>query len=190
MVRTPVTADDVDQAVWQAADLLGGAVDRDWHVQAGTVEWTCWETVEHVADDLLFYAGQIAPRKPAQDRQVPFAYRAAREGGPNCSVFGDPEYGNAGLVEVFETCGAFLSALVRTASPDVRGYHIFGVSDPEGFAAMGAVEVLVYAEVGDPPACDKVRRHSCFRKTGSPGRVRPSLQNRRHAEYQASAPRN
>jgi hypothetical protein len=34
--------------------------------------------------------------------------------------------------------------MVRTTPPDVRSYHGFGISDAEGFAAMGIVETLVH----------------------------------------------
>jgi hypothetical protein len=50
--------------------------------------------------------------------------------------------------------------MVRTRSPEVRAYHGYGVSDPEGFAAMGIVETLVHTHdlaeglglAWDPPA--------------------------------------
>jgi hypothetical protein len=48
------------------------------------------------------------------------------------------------LLLVLEAIGALLVAIVRTTPPRVRGYHSFGVSDPEGFAAMGVVETLVH----------------------------------------------
>jgi len=32
---------------------------------------------------------------------------------------------------------------VRTTSPEVRAYHSYGVSDPEGFGAMGIVAVVI-----------------------------------------------
>jgi hypothetical protein len=33
---------------------------------------------------------------------------------------------------------------VDAASPDARGWHPYGTSDPDGFAAMGVVETLVH----------------------------------------------
>ncbi|MFD0428293.1 hypothetical protein ACFQ60_09745 [Streptomyces zhihengii] len=59
-------------------------------------------------------------------------------------MFADPKAGREGLVQVVESCGALLVAMVRTTPPDVRGHHVFGASDPEGFAAMGVVETLVH----------------------------------------------
>jgi hypothetical protein len=34
--------------------------------------------------------------------------------------------------------------MVRTMPPEVRAHHVMGLSDPEGFAAMGVVEILVH----------------------------------------------
>ncbi|WP_432105429.1 VOC family protein [Streptomyces sp. bgisy091] len=142
--RLPVTADDVALAVRLAADTLSGAADADWEVPAGGLTWDCWETVEHLSDDLFAYAVQLGPRRPPQDREVPFRYAARRPGGPANSVFADPAAGTAGLLQTLEAAGALLTAMVRTTPSDVRSHHVFGLSDPEGFAAMGVVETLVH----------------------------------------------
>ncbi|MFL6125542.1 maleylpyruvate isomerase N-terminal domain-containing protein [Actinophytocola sp.] len=137
----PVTAQDVDLSVRLAIEALTGAPDK-WDVPAGTLEWTCWETVEHVADDLFFYATQIGCC--ASPREVPFGYGPRREGGPALTITARREAGPDGLLQVLEACGALLTAVVRTAAPQARAYHIFGEGDPEGFAAMGSLEVLVH----------------------------------------------
>jgi hypothetical protein len=164
----PVTAADVRLAVALAADHLATAADRDWHVPAGGLGWDCWETVEHMADDLFAYAAQLGPRKPPQDTHVPFAWQRKHEGGPAITTFADPEAGTAGLIQVLEACGAFLAAVVDTAPPEVRAYHVMGLADAEGFAAMGVVEVVVHMHdvaqglgIGwTPPEdlCDRVLR--------------------------------
>jgi hypothetical protein len=140
----PVTGADVDLAVILASDALNGALDRDWRVPAGDLEWDVWETVEHMADDLFAYAGQLGPRRPPQDTHVPFAWQQSRPGAPLLTISGDASTDNAGLVQVFEACGTFLSSVVKTVPPDTRAHHIFGLADPEGFATMGVVEVLVH----------------------------------------------
>jgi hypothetical protein len=139
-----VTAEDVDTAVTAAIATLRTALDRDWHVPAGTLEWSCWETLEHTADDLFAYAMQLAPKQPPQDTHTPVAWRRQREGGPGSAIFADPAAGNPGLLQVLDGCATLLIAVVRTAPSHARAHHIFGVSDPEGFAAMGVVEVLVH----------------------------------------------
>ncbi|HEY5834457.1 maleylpyruvate isomerase N-terminal domain-containing protein [Streptomyces sp.] len=140
----PVTADDLDLAVRLSVDALGRAPDAGWDGNAGSLEWTCWETVEHLADDLFAYAVQLGPRRPPLTGEVPFVWESRRTGGPANAVHADRAAGPAGLLQVLETCGALLVAMVRTTPPDVRAYHGFGVSDPEGFAAMGLVETLVH----------------------------------------------
>ncbi|MGW2562949.1 hypothetical protein ACWCXB_27600 [Streptomyces sp. NPDC001514] len=164
--RSPVTADDVQHAVRLALTTLRSRLGGDWDAKAGTLEWTCWETVEHLADDLFAYAAQIGPDTPPLDKEIPFHWYARREGGPANVTFADRAAGPAGLLMVLEACGAMLTAMVRTAPADVRAHHGFGVSDPEGFAAMGVVETLVHThDIAEglgvswtPPAglCDRV----------------------------------
>jgi hypothetical protein len=48
-------SDDGARAVGLARETLAGATERDWQVPAGTLEWTCRETVEHVNDALFSY---------------------------------------------------------------------------------------------------------------------------------------
>ncbi|MDT0432109.1 VOC family protein [Streptomyces salyersiae] len=142
--RLPVTADDVTLAVRLAADTLAKSPVDGWRAPAGTLTWDCWETVEHLSDDLFAYAVQLGPRRPSVKAEVPYRWAPEREGGPWNAVFADPEAGTAGLLQTLEASGALLTAMVRTASPDLRSYHSHGVSDPEGFAAMGVVETLVH----------------------------------------------
>ncbi|MET9021579.1 hypothetical protein ABZV93_16470 [Actinopolymorpha sp. NPDC004070] len=141
---TSIGAADVETVVADAADTLAQAEGQDWHVPAGDLEWTCWETIEHTADDLFAYAAQLGPRRPPRDTHVPFGCERRRPGGPANTIFADPEAGNAGLVQVLEASGAFLSAMVKTVPSTVRAHHVFGLADPEGFAAMGILEVLVH----------------------------------------------
>ncbi|MEV7007792.1 maleylpyruvate isomerase N-terminal domain-containing protein [Streptosporangium sp. NPDC051022] len=140
----PVTADDVRHAVRLAVATLRGAAEADWDARAGSLEWSCWETVEHLADDLFSYAAQFAPETPPLDDHVPFAWVRRKPDGPANVIFAERRLGPAGLLSVLEASGALLVAMVRTAPPDVRAFHVFGVADPEGFAAMGVVEILVH----------------------------------------------
>ncbi|TMR10155.1 hypothetical protein ETD86_40690 [Nonomuraea turkmeniaca] len=142
--RSPVTADDLDEAVRLALDVLRQAPDDAWEGKAGSLEWTCWETAEHLADDLFAYAAQLGLRTPPLDRYVPFALISRRQGGPTETIRADLEAGPTGLLQVLDACGAMLAAMVRTTPPGIRGHHGFGASDPEGFAAMGLVETLVH----------------------------------------------
>jgi len=49
-----------DRGLGEAVRALDGVADRDWSVRAGTLDWSCWQTVDHVTDCLFSYALQIA----------------------------------------------------------------------------------------------------------------------------------
>ncbi|MFB7948244.1 DinB family protein [Kitasatospora phosalacinea] len=144
----PVTADDLAEGVRLVVALLRGAdaAAADWERPAGTLEWSCWETAEHLADDLFSYAAQLGPQSPPADGFVPFVYRREGPGKPANVVFAQREAGPQGLLQVLEACGALLVATVRTARPQDRAFHGFGTADAEGCAAMGLVELFAHAE--------------------------------------------
>ncbi|HEU5421719.1 MAG TPA: hypothetical protein VFV41_28840 [Streptosporangiaceae bacterium] len=143
----PAAAADVESAVRLTTATLGQAQDMDWmawDAKAGPLEWTCWETVEHIADNLFFHAAQLGPRIPATDRSVPFAWARHRPGGPGLVIFADRAAGPAGLVQVVDACGALLVAMAATTPPEVRAYHDIGVLDTGGFAAISIAETLLH----------------------------------------------
>lgn len=128
-----INGEDVNQAVAGCVAALRPAAGRDWeNTRAGRLEWSCRETAEHIASDLIAYAGQLAGR--AQDAYVPF------------DITLDEGTDNTGLLHVIETAGALLDAAVSTTPPGVRAFHPypFRSADREGFAAMGVAEVLLH----------------------------------------------
>ena len=131
--------EQVTQAVEHAVAVLRTAVDRDWtRATAGRLDWNCRETAEHIASDLLAYAGQLAGR--AQSAYVPFEITLdGTEDGL------DPA-DNAGVIHVIETTGALFAATLRTTPREVRAFHPypFRSANREGFAAMGVAEVLLH----------------------------------------------
>jgi hypothetical protein len=139
-----MNADDVTRTVTLARDALAGAAGLDWQVPAGALEWTCWETVEHMSDDLFSYAAQLSAAPSARTTYVPFGWKYHREGGPPLAIYGDQTEGPSGLITVFETSGALLASMVATTPADRISFHSYGPSDPSGFAAMGVVEVLAH----------------------------------------------
>ena len=97
----------VTEAVADAVALLRTVADRDWDgVKAGRLDWSCRATAEHMAGDLITYAGQLAGRAPSG--YVPF------------EITLDEGTGNDGLLDVLETTGALLTAvLYRRGVPAV-----------------------------------------------------------------------
>lgn len=133
-----VAGDDVRTATrWLAGYLVQHPVTA-FDAQAGPVRWSCWTTAEHVVDDLLAYALQLAalPRLayvplvgPRGEDEIAHVDRAA---------------GTAGLCEALLGGGELLATLAETRPVAARAYHPYGTSDAAGFAAMGVVEVLVH----------------------------------------------
>jgi hypothetical protein len=139
-----VSGKHVRQAVAHCVDSLTGIPADRWHVRAGDLEWTCWETLEHLADDLLTYALRFGLAQPMDVPRVPLRISRERPEGPANVIFGDREAGPEGLLTIVEACGGLLAIAVDTAAPTTLAPHVFGASDPEGFAAMGVAETLVH----------------------------------------------
>ncbi|WP_344609919.1 maleylpyruvate isomerase N-terminal domain-containing protein [Streptomyces glaucus] len=139
-----VGGEHVREAVARCVEALAGVPAARWDARAGDLEWTCWETLEHLADDLLTYALRFGLAHPMGVPRVPLRISRDRPEGPANVVFGDRAAGPEGLLTVVEACGGLLATAVDNAAPTVLAPHVFGASDPEGFAAMGVVETLVH----------------------------------------------
>ncbi|MET8912504.1 hypothetical protein [Micromonospora sp. NPDC004551] len=127
-----VTADDLDAALSSVVAVLRPATGRDWSARAGTVEWDCWHTAEHIGDCLLSFAAQLVAQP--EKRYVRFMASADTDASADETL----EFAEAG--------GRILAAIVRTSGPAVRAYHPSGRADPEGFAAMGCAETLLHGD--------------------------------------------
>ncbi len=61
----PLTADLLTAATDACVDALRPYVRCDWRVtKAADLQWSCWGTALHVADDLYFYALQLIQGTP------------------------------------------------------------------------------------------------------------------------------
>lgn len=123
-------SDVVEQAVDEMCAALTPAAERSWDVLAGDLEWTCRATAGHVADDLFSYASQVIAQP--------------RRGYLPIEAMIDPAASNGEILRAVAMCGRLLTLAVDAASSDARAWHPYGTSDPDGFAAMGVVEVLVH----------------------------------------------
>jgi hypothetical protein len=125
-----VTADDLTASTVHVVKVLGTAADRDWSTAAGTSDRSAWATAEHLADTLMLYGAQLVARPPGH--YVKFEATATKDATP------------LELLEFVVAGAGLLAAAVRGATSTVRAYHPSGIADPEGFAGMGCVEVLVH----------------------------------------------
>lgn len=137
---------DLDRALRLALTALAGRPAADWQNPAGTLTWTCWETAEHLADDLFGYAGQLSPPVPPLDGYVPYVCEPARDGGPASAIWAERDAGPAGLLRVVESAGGLFLAVLRAKGSEVRAFHSAGITDPDGYAALGLVETLVHVD--------------------------------------------
>ncbi len=65
-----MTSDELAALADFSIDALTEVVDADWSTRAGVLEWSCWQTVDHMVDCLFSYAMQIGAR--AQSGYLPF----------------------------------------------------------------------------------------------------------------------
>jgi uncharacterized protein (TIGR03083 family) len=120
----------VVKATEAMTDALREVRDGSWEVSAGDLEWSCRDTAAHVADDLFSYASQVIAQPT--------------EGYLPIEAVIDPSASNVEILAAVAMCGRLLANAVELADPAARGWHPQGTSDPDGFAAMGVVEVLVH----------------------------------------------
>jgi uncharacterized protein (TIGR03083 family) len=147
-----VSADDLETAAECVIQTLRPAVDADWTVPAGGLEWSCRQTAEHIGQAHLHWASQLAVG--ARTQYVRWSATAQELAPP------------AGVLDFVEAAARILALVVRASPPRTRAFHPWGIGDPEGFAGMACVEMLVHGQdVADglgrslqPPAdlCDRV----------------------------------
>ncbi len=123
-----VPVDDVVAAA-VALEVLGRIPDGSplWDRPAAPTTWTAARALGHVADALVFYAGQVARRA---DRRLP-GLRDGRDAPP-----GEQR-------EDVVTAASLLAGQLRDLGAG-RAWHPSGSADASGWAGMAVTEVLVH----------------------------------------------
>ncbi len=120
--------DDVTAASGALAALSAvGDADPRWLCRAAPTTWTAAQTVAHIADALLCYAGQVARRA---DHRLP-VLRDGRAAPPS------EQLDNA------VTAAYVLGGLLRDLGP-ARAWHPSGLADASGWAGMAVTELLIH----------------------------------------------
>ena len=130
------TIEDFDQLSRLVIDTWESAIDRDWSVPAGTLEWSCFTTADHTVDCVFSYALFLASRQ--QDAYPNFSELHALPGAtPSDLVFG------------LRAVCTMLTAVVTIAHPDAiaiiwlrNGGRTAPATD---FAARGGHELILHA---------------------------------------------
>lgn len=127
-----------DATGWFVRELGRAGADADLDVAAGTLDWSCWETLDHIADCQLAYALQIASGTPDDYLRV---HGAA---GTDDLVRLVRDLGVAGVRAALPAFAELLYAQALVAPTATRAFHPYGTSDPAGFASMGTTEMLLH----------------------------------------------
>jgi hypothetical protein len=161
MANDSFTAEDLRALGRIVADTWRAGLDRDWSVPAGTLDWSCWATADHVVDCVFSYALLLASRR--EDAYPPFDLLRAL-----------PEATPADLVNGLEAVTTMLLAVIETADPAARAvlssYPTVETGSPQDFAPRGAHEMIVHTHdicsgldvPFDPPQdlCRRLRDHT------------------------------
>jgi hypothetical protein len=131
MVEREVGPDDPRAAALICQETLRPALDRDWGVPAGDLEWDCRRTLDHVVDTLFLYAAYLASRATKR-------LRPPRNGDPAAS----PEH----LLGAVGLAADVLAEVARAAPEGTRAFHPAGMADISGWMGMACEEILVHTD--------------------------------------------
>jgi hypothetical protein len=122
---------DVITAAAVSRKALEPALNRDWSVKAGDLDWSCRRTLDHIVDSLMLYAAYLASR--AKGRLSP-----PRNGNPEASV--------EELLTSLGPAAAIMAEVARAAPPGTRAFHPAGMADVSGWLALACEEILLHTD--------------------------------------------
>jgi hypothetical protein len=131
MTEPVLVPEDVLAAARIAQETLRPALDRNWSVAAGDLEWDCRRTLDHVVDTLFLYSAYLASR--ATGRITP-----PRNGDPSAS----PER----LLASVCVAAAIFTEVARAAPAGTRAFHPAGIADLSGWIALACEEILLHTD--------------------------------------------
>jgi hypothetical protein len=124
-----VRPEHVLHAASLAASALRPHVGADWSVRAGGLEWSVETTVVHVLGALTKESLYLASRS---NRFIAVGMMKFRDATPT------------ELVESIEPAAQALANVARSTPAGALAYHSTGMTDAEGYLAMGCGEVLMH----------------------------------------------
>jgi hypothetical protein len=127
-----VTADEFAELLDMVLRSLEDVVEQDWSKRAGTLDWTCWQTVDHMIDCVCSYAMQLAAR--AQSEFLPFNELHAQ---PNARA--------KDLLAGLRGAGGMFLAVVRDSPSDTKASDGVLLLDLSDWCARAAYEVALHA---------------------------------------------
>jgi hypothetical protein len=123
--------DGIVAVVTLAVESLTSVVEGDWSVRAGSVEWSCWQTVDHMVDCVFSYTLQLAGR--AQD-----GWLALQE------LHALPSATPGQLVQALGAVGETFAAVLRATPAGVTASDGVQQLDLSDWAARAMYEVVLH----------------------------------------------
>jgi hypothetical protein len=132
VVEGPVAAaDQFALAARISVTRMRTLTDADWSVPAATLEWSCWQTIDHLVDCLFSYAFQLAAQKEGD--WLPIGELHVRDGTT-------PD----DLLESLEAVSRIFVAVLAAAPPTARASDGVVLLDSNDWAALGTYEILLH----------------------------------------------
>jgi DinB family protein len=126
-----MNVDEFTQVLGTATARLDEVTDADWSQPAGTLEWSCWQTVDHVIDCVFSYALQLAARSPSD--LLPFhELHALATATPR------------DLVQGLDAVGKIFAAVVRSVPADATAADGVLQLGPSDWCARAAYEISLH----------------------------------------------
>jgi hypothetical protein len=125
-----VSPEQLREAVAAAVDALRAVEDGDWSEPAGSLEWSCHQTVDHIVDCVFSYALQAAARAPG-----PFL--------PFTELHALPEARPSDLVTGVAAVGEMLAAVAGHMADATASDGLMDLSGGD-WCARGAYEIVLH----------------------------------------------
>jgi hypothetical protein len=122
---------DVVAAAHAAEAALRPVIARDWSVQAGPLEWDVGQTITHMTGATAKYTLYLASRC---ERFI------------GLSVGRWPDATNEEVLDSLVPVATGLANVAAVTPPDVRAYHVTGLSSVADYLGRACVELLVHTD--------------------------------------------
>ena len=121
--------EDVELAAAHVVAALAPAVDADWRVPAGALDWDVRTVLLHSAASVTYYAAHLASQSPAR---LPLVVDVGVDAT------------NEQILRLLPATARMLAIVAEASPTSARGYHEGGMADASGFVAMAIDEVIVH----------------------------------------------
>jgi hypothetical protein len=124
-------ADQFALATQISLTCLRTLTDADWSVPASSLEWSCWQTVDHTVDCIFSFAIQLAAQR--QEDWLPIGELHVRDGASSDD-----------LLDSLDAVSRIFVAVLAGTPPPVRASDGVVLLDVGDWAARGIYEVLLH----------------------------------------------